>query len=141
MQPIETVLQERKELNETNDCAVISLSQVIGKDYREVLEEMYKLGRKKRKGTSWYVIDMMQKKYNLVYIDSCKAYDGMKPKAWWFLEDAKFIPEPIMINVSGHMLVAKQGKVIWGLWKKGALVRGYYRKRRKTDSKIMDFGD
>ena len=139
MQPIETVLQERKELNETNDCAVVSLSQVIGKDYREVCEEMYKLGRKKRKYTPWYVIAEMQKKYNLVYVDSHKIYNNQRPRVKWFLGDAKNIPETIMIYVSGHMLVAKQGEPIWGLWNEKALVKGYYRKRKETDSKTIDF--
>ena len=126
METVAKALKTREEYNETNDCGVISISQVAGRTYREVLEESYKLGRKKGRGMPWSVVEKLCKKYNIIKVDVMKKYNGMRPRAWWFLKEHAHIKQPIIIDVRGHFFVAKEGKEVWGMWKDKALVRNYY---------------
>lgn len=125
MQTVQEAEIQSKELNEDNDCAIMSLSQAVGKEYREVAELSYKLGRKKGRGTPWKVIKELMKEYNMIYVNAISKYK-CRPRAWWFLKDTQYVKETIVVSVRGHMFVAKQGKAIWGLWKDKSLVRGYY---------------
>jgi len=125
MQTVKEAEIQSKELNEHNDCAIMSLSQAVGKDYREVAELSYKLGRKKGRSTPWKVVDGLMKEYKMIYVNTIHKYNG-RPQAWWFLKDSQYVKETIVVNVRGHFWVAKQGKAIWGLWKNKCLVKGYY---------------
>jgi hypothetical protein len=123
MQSLEKLQEQRKELNEHRDCAIVSFAQASGNDYKSVAKLSYKLGRKKGHRTCWYVVGKLARKFKMKYV----PYKRMQSKN--FLKDAEFLKDPIVVSVSGHMFVAKQGKPIWGLWKEKAIVQGYYIKK------------
>ncbi len=123
MQSLEELQEQRKELNEHRDCAIVSFALASGKDYKSVAKLSYKLGRKKARSTCWSIVSKLEKKFKMKYV----PYKRMQSKN--FLKDAEFLKDPIVVSVRGHMFVAKQGKPIWGLWKEKSIVRGYYIKR------------
>ena len=123
MQSLKELEIQRKELNENRDCAIVSFALASGKDYKSVAKLSYKLGRKKGHRTCWSIIYKLEKKFKMKYV----PYKKMQSKN--FLKDAEFLKDPIVVSVSGHMFVAKQGKPIWGLWKEKSIVQGYYIKR------------
>lgn len=106
---------ENPKNKKTTDCVVRALTTATGKDYYEVLKELYELTIK----TGYFMNekrleDKFLEKNNFVKMKQPKKYDGTK---YQIGEIDKLVnkDDVVIVRCAGHLTIVK-GHVLYDLW-------------------------